>query len=69
MKINLKKILQLILYIFASMLAENKMQIVDHVSTVVGATASNHHANPSPAGNEATNNNYGAQAPQPLSPL
>jgi len=69
MKINIKKIIQLILYIFASMLAENKMQIVDHVSTVLEATASNHHANPSLPGNEGTLNNYGAQAPQPLSSL
>jgi len=69
MKIKYKKLIQIILYLIGTLLAENKFKIVDNVSTILEATASNHPANPSQPGNEGTLNNYGAQAPQPLSPL
>jgi hypothetical protein len=69
MKIKYKKLLQIILYLIGTLLAENKFKIVDNVSTILEASASTTPANPSPAGNEATLNHYGAQAPQPLSSL
>jgi len=70
MKIKYKKLIQIILYLIGTLLAENKFKIVDNVSTILDTSASSTTpANPSPAGNEATLNHYGAQAPQPLSSL